>query len=139
ARVRDELSGALQQGELVAIFPESTTTDGATILPFRPALFEAAVATGVLIQPLYMEYPMPGGGLSPLVPYWGDMTFLPHFLRLLQEREIPMLIRFGEPFHAASRAEAAVKAYAATMALAGQTAIGNQQAEKTTADFVDRR
>src|SRR3546814_4612711 len=54
----EELREALSTHQPIAIFPEGTTGDGATLLPFKPSLL--AVMTlpprAMLVQPLYIDY-----------------------------------------------------------------------------------
>jgi len=45
-RMAAALAEALQEGEHIVIFPEGTTTDGSTVLPFKPMLLQAAVDAG---------------------------------------------------------------------------------------------
>lgn len=53
-----ELRNALAQGHAVTLFPEGTTNNGATLLPFVPSLFQAVTPAppGVSIQPVYLDY-----------------------------------------------------------------------------------
>jgi 1-acyl-sn-glycerol-3-phosphate acyltransferase len=54
----DRLAAALLRHGPVAFFPEGTTGDGVSLLPFRPALF-AAVAPpppGIAVQPVAIDY-----------------------------------------------------------------------------------
>jgi 1-acyl-sn-glycerol-3-phosphate acyltransferase len=39
-----DMAECLQQGEILAIFPEGTTGDGAQVLPFHANLLQAAIA-----------------------------------------------------------------------------------------------
>ena len=45
-RVVHLVAQALGDGQTVAVFPEGTTSDGRTLLPFHANLLQAAVATG---------------------------------------------------------------------------------------------
>lgn len=51
------LRQALAQGPVV-IFPEGTTSDGKTFLPFKPALLGAVdpPPPGVIVQPIFLDY-----------------------------------------------------------------------------------
>ena len=87
-RASEELRSAIANKALMMLFPEGTSTDGAQVLPFRPALFEAPVRAGVPIAAAYLRYSAEGGSVERQVCYWGDMTFGPHLLGLLQLRTI---------------------------------------------------
>lgn len=61
----DAIRARLKSGRSVLLCPEGTTSDGASILPFRTSLFAAADAAAV-IQPVILKYLMPNGAvLSP--------------------------------------------------------------------------
>lgn len=122
ARARSELSAALEAGELVIVFPESTTTDGTTVLPFRPALFASAVETGSAIQPAFISYADEGGAPCALAAYFGDMTFLPHLFHLAGLPEVHATISFAPLLNVNERSEAAAQSYAAVQKLADHRA-----------------
>lgn len=61
----DAIRARLNSGRSVMLCPEGTTSDGASILPFRTSLFAAADVAAV-IQPVILSYLMPNGAeLSP--------------------------------------------------------------------------
>lgn len=96
-----EIEAALAQGRLVVLFPEGTSTDGRQVLPFRPALLEAARLTARPVGWAALSYVVPAraGQRRPsaeeAVCWWGDMTLVGHLYRLLQLPEIRVHVTFG--------------------------------------------
>lgn len=102
-----ELSSAIRQGGSVVLFPEATSGNGDTVLPFRRAFFESAVATNCEILMLCMKYSRVNG--APIGPevrdsvyYYGDLDFFPQLLALLGNREILVELRTLEVARPAS-------------------------------------
>ncbi len=56
----DAIRARLCSGRSVILCPEGTTSNGASILPFRTSLFAAADAAAV-VQPVILRYLMPDG------------------------------------------------------------------------------
>ena len=75
ARSAQAMTARFGAGERVAIFPEGTTTQGTHLLPFRAALFEAAVSAAARVQPLALQYQDAAGQLSRAPAYDGDISF----------------------------------------------------------------
>jgi len=73
-QVNAEITARLARRESVAVFPEGTTTDGAQVLPFRPALFQPAVAGGHPVQALALAYRDGAGRRCAEAAYIGDMN-----------------------------------------------------------------
>lgn len=73
----------------ILVFPEGTTSAGPQTLPFRPRTFQAAMDAKIPVQPIALFYD------EPDVAYIGDDTFLPHFLKLSQMKEVTGRISFG--------------------------------------------
>lgn len=73
ARAAAELAARLAAGERVAVFPEGTTGDGAAVLAFRPALFEAAIASGAPVQPVAISYSAPEARFVGETTLWESM------------------------------------------------------------------
>ncbi len=72
----------------LVLFPEGTSSDGSTVLPFKSALLESAVQLRSPIAAASIEYALDDGSVAEEVCYWRDMTLVPHLLNLLCKREI---------------------------------------------------
>jgi 1-acyl-sn-glycerol-3-phosphate acyltransferase len=75
-RVVHQMAHALQQGEMVAVFPEGTTGDGHAVLPFHANLLQAAITTHTPVQPVVLRFSDPWHSVSPAVAYVGETTLL---------------------------------------------------------------
>lgn len=75
----------LQNGFNVFLFPEGTSSEGRSVLPFKMTYFQLAVDTGCEVQPLTLKY---HGSSKDIPPWYGDMTFADHLMRLCCERKI---------------------------------------------------
>lgn len=73
-RVVHQTAQALEAGDAVAVFPEGTTGDGQTLLPFHANLLQAAIATATPVQPLALRYREPGRPVSTAVAWVGETT-----------------------------------------------------------------
>ncbi len=82
--IRDAIAG----GSVVVLFPEGTSSDGSTVLPFKSALLESAVQLRSPIAAASIDYALDDGSVAEEVCYWRDMTLVPHLLNLLCKREI---------------------------------------------------
>jgi 1-acyl-sn-glycerol-3-phosphate acyltransferase len=91
-----ELRSSLEQGTLVVLFPEGTSSDGQTVLPFKSALLEPARDCSYCLSASLIEYHLEDGDVGEEVCYWKDMTFVPHLLNLLSKRRIQAFVRFSE-------------------------------------------
>ena len=101
------IADAFLSGEVVALFPEGTSTDGTDVSPFRSALVGAVHETlrratdlpAVTIQPLAITYVGANGKLA----VWAreDATaFFPHLLQVAALHQIDVLLTWGEPITA---------------------------------------
>ncbi|MEO5937286.1 MAG: lysophospholipid acyltransferase family protein [Terriglobales bacterium] len=107
-RVQNEVQEALDQGCRVLVFPEGTSTDGNSVLPFKPALFESAVGRHD-VTVAHLGYQVSAGAVDQDVCYWGDMTFLPHLVRILSKQWVAARVQFGIPARFGDRKQAAVE------------------------------
>ena len=97
----------LQRGDLVVFFPEGTSSDGSTVLPFHAALFEPAITAGVPVQSAHIAYDTNDADPATDVCYWGSMTFATHLWRLFGIKRTRAYVRFGVPSLYADRKTAA--------------------------------
>ena len=81
-RVVHQMAAALKAGDTVAIFPEGTTADGRTLLPFHANLFQAAISTGVPVQGLALRFSDRQHAVSPAALYLGDTTLAQSLWRI---------------------------------------------------------
>jgi 1-acyl-sn-glycerol-3-phosphate acyltransferase len=93
--VNREIETALDEGVLVVVFPEGTSSDGQTVLPFRSSLLEPALAGDHEISTAWLHYEVADGDAKQDVCYWGDHEFFPHLINLLGKKSIHATLRFG--------------------------------------------
>ena len=94
--VNREIESALAAGALVVVFPEGTSTNGETLLPFRTSLLEPAARGGHEISVGWLRYELTDGDARNEVCFWGDHAFFPHLLNLLDKKSIRATLRFGK-------------------------------------------
>jgi 1-acyl-sn-glycerol-3-phosphate acyltransferase len=75
-RVVHQTAEALHAGDVVAVFPEGTTGDGRSLLPFHANLLQAAIAAEAPVQPVALRYTEPGLDWSPAVSWLGATTLV---------------------------------------------------------------
>jgi 1-acyl-sn-glycerol-3-phosphate acyltransferase len=90
-----EIQTVLNQGTLVILFPEGTSTNGQGVLPFKSSLLEPAVRQTHPITVGCVGYALDDGDVSEDICYWGDVTFFPHMLNLLSKRAVRASVRFA--------------------------------------------
>jgi 1-acyl-sn-glycerol-3-phosphate acyltransferase len=73
-RVVHQIAQALGAGEIVAVFPEGTTSDGHGVLPFHANLLQAAIATETPVQAVVLRYRDDVSAVSQAGSYVGDTS-----------------------------------------------------------------
>ena len=100
-----EIARRLTEGDPVVLFAEGTSSDGNRVLEFRSALVGAATQLNgkhdVMLQPLSIAYTRSQGiplgrRHRPLVAWYGDIDFVPHFKEFLRRGAVDVVVRFGE-------------------------------------------
>lgn len=95
-QVASAFSPAVESGTVVTFFPEGTTSDGSTTLPFRASLFEPAAKYGWEVHAAHIHYAAVSGDASTEVCYWGDMKFLHHLFNICALPSIECELRFAQ-------------------------------------------
>ena len=98
----DKMADALRQGDHVVLFPEATTTDGLSIKKFHARLFQSAINSQVMIQPILISYPHEEG-VHPKVPFINDITLYESAIGMLGEPHITVEIHFLPPVNTANK------------------------------------
>lgn len=103
-RVVHHMADSLRAGDVLAVFPEGTTSDGGDLLPFHANLLQAAIAAGAPVQPVALQFIDTHSGERSLAPcYVGDDTLLGSVWRTVRAPGVTVRIVFGEPQDAQGR------------------------------------
>ncbi len=135
--VADQIGTRLAAGDCLVLFPEGTSYDGNSVLPFKSALLGAAEARRadgrhVAVQPVSIAYvgcqgmPM-GREIRPFYAWFGDMEMVPHLWEALKTGPLDVTVQFHSTAtldqmnrkELAARAQAQVAA-GLSLALAGR-------------------
>jgi 1-acyl-sn-glycerol-3-phosphate acyltransferase len=123
-RVRDRL----REGETVAVFPEGTTTDGRSLLPFHSNLVAPAIEVGCDCWPVALRY-TESGRPSTAAAFVGDMSLVTCLWNIVVARCLQIEVTFLEPVpttgdgnrhHIAEAASTAIAAYLGVAAPSGR-------------------
>jgi 1-acyl-sn-glycerol-3-phosphate acyltransferase len=96
-RVVHHMAESLKKGEIVAVFPEGTTSDGVTLLPFHGNLLQAAISVNAPVQPVALSFVESATGAMSLTPcYIGDDTLIGSIWRTLSGGPITAVVHYGE-------------------------------------------
>lgn len=103
-RVVHHMAESLRAGDVVAVFPEGTTTDGLGVLPFHANLLQAAISAQAPIQPVGLRFVDAASGQTALSPaYLDDDTLVGSVWRVLNGPPVVAVVHFGEPQQAGGR------------------------------------
>lgn len=95
-RVLHNITDVMLQGDLVGVFPEGTTTDGTSVLPFHANLMQAPISGGLPVQPLGLNYLDAATGQPTLAAaYIGDTTLLQSLEVILRAPRIKARLVIG--------------------------------------------
>ena len=93
--VRD-MAEAMKDGDVLAVFPEGTTSDGRELLPFHANLIQSAIAADAPVQPMSLKFIDARTGELTLAPcYIGDDTLVASVWRTLTAHPITAVVSFG--------------------------------------------
>ena len=121
-RVNTLVKEGLAAGDVFAVFPEGTTTDGAAVLPFHASLLAPALEALAAIQPIAIRYERADGSLCAEAAYDGERTLWDSLIAITGERVAHVHLWFLAPVrvfdrqrrHIASEAREAIVATLST-------------------------
>jgi 1-acyl-sn-glycerol-3-phosphate acyltransferase len=103
-RVVHHMTEHLRTGDVVAVFPEGTTGDGITLLPFHANLLQAAIAADVPALPVALRFIDGRTGKTSFAPsFVGDETLVGSLWRTLSTNSLVAEVNYGEAQHANGR------------------------------------
>ncbi len=91
------LKEALADNWSVTVFPEGTTTDGRSLLPFKSSMLSVLEPppTGVLVQPVVLDY----GDVAEFIGWIGEEGGVNNAMRVMGRKgSFPLRITYLEPF-----------------------------------------
>lgn len=89
--IAEEIIWLLKQNNKVIVFPEGTTTNGDSVLPFHASLFQSALLTRAVVQPVAIQYE---GAAKNAAAFIGDDAFVPHLIKMLSFEKIEAHVCF---------------------------------------------
>jgi 1-acyl-sn-glycerol-3-phosphate acyltransferase len=95
-RVVHRMTDALRAGDIIAVFPEGTTSDGRTLLPFHANLLQAAIAADAPVQPAALHFADTAtGAVSYATRYIDDDSLIESLWRTLSAPPLSAVVHFG--------------------------------------------
>lgn len=103
-RVVHHMADALRAGDILAVFPEGTTSDGRGLLPFHGNLIQAAISAQAPAQPVALSFvDAATGAPSVAASYVGEETLVASLWRTVSAPRLAAVVAFGEPQPAQGR------------------------------------
>lgn len=95
AAIGSEMEAVFMNGDSLGLFPESTTSEGLAVLPFKSSMLQAAVSRQASVLPVALRYRLHDGSANPFIPFIGDMTFAQSLVRVLQSQPSRVDVTLG--------------------------------------------
>jgi 1-acyl-sn-glycerol-3-phosphate acyltransferase len=96
-RINHAAGAALRAGDVFAVFPEGTTTDGSTVLKFHASLLAPALEAGAAIQPVALRFERSDGSLCTEAAYDGEKSLWDALMGITSQPEIIARVWFLQP------------------------------------------
>lgn len=103
-RVVQRMADALRDAQVVAVFPEGTTSNGERLLPFHPNVLQAAIAADAPLQTVALSYlDRASGQRTQAASFIGDQTLVGSIWRVFTAPPLTVVLDYGLPQHANGR------------------------------------
>lgn len=102
-RVNATVAAALAKGDIFAVFPEGTTSDGTALGNFHSSLTQPALDAHALVQPVALRYTRADGTLCTGVSYAGERTLRDTLIEITAEAAIDVEVTFLPPLETRGR------------------------------------
>ena len=102
-RMVGSMRDALLRGEILAVFPEGTTSNGLQLLPFHGNLLQAAISADACVQPVAIQFFDRAGEPSLIPCYVGSDTLIASLWRIVCAQGLVVRVSFGIPQKAGDR------------------------------------
>ena len=112
-RINGLIVDALRAGDLFAVFPEGTTSDGSQLLKFHSSLLEPALQASATVQPVALRYEREDGTLCTEAAYDGGRSVWDSLVGIVSEPSVIVHICMLRPIlpGAGSRRALALEAW----------------------------
>ncbi len=137
ARVTKDVTASLRRGQCVAVFPEGTTTDGASLQTFHSGLFESAIHADALVWPVAIQYRQPDGQRDGDLAFVGDQTLVASIRAVLSRPATQARLSFASPIESSAGNRRELTAWsrqAIERGLAGRSPLAPQSPPDTRED-----
>jgi len=97
-RVVHRMTDCLREGDILSVFPEGTTSDGRSLLPFHANLLQAAISANVPVLPVALRFvDSRSGELHDAPVFVGDTTLIGSIWNTLRASHLCAVVQYGEP------------------------------------------
>lgn len=97
-RVVHRMTECLREGDILSVFPEGTTSDGTSLLPFHANLLQAAISANAPVLPVALRFVDSRDGARHEAPVFvGDTTLIASVWTTLRARHLRAVVHYGEP------------------------------------------
>jgi 1-acyl-sn-glycerol-3-phosphate acyltransferase len=94
-RIVELVTSALKDGEMIAVFPEGTTGNGRTVLPFHASLIEGAILADAPAQAVALQFIDGHGELCGTVSYLAADSLVGSIWRTMRLQNVCAVVTFG--------------------------------------------
>lgn len=102
-RINVTLCEHLRDGDIIAVFPEGSTSDGRSVNKFHANLLQAALDADAAIVPFCLRYTDVRGHYSDAPAFVGEMTLWQSLKRILRARSLHCELTLFAPLDTAGR------------------------------------